>query len=215
MVPTSIELPLCVHESEFYSGKNSAKWDIAILGANYKIRQVALNKLLENGNYKLAPYTKYMGRQARLVTAFGKIFGDQAKKKVKYHVGHFIQEWFINHSDMNFTCGSSLKYFVRKFFEIPAGNSILLGYTPSYAPDLGFINGKTFIYTEPQDIVDTIDYLNKNKGLKEQIRNDGFKFVKELHTATKRAEQFIYALKTLKNNNYKEAKFIESKYTIQ
>ena len=120
----------------------------------------------------------------------------------------------LKHRRMGFTCGSGYMYFVRKFFEIPASGSVLLGYAPGFAKDYGFINEHNYLFSTPEEVVSNIHFLKKNPLLQKKIREKGFELIEEKHTSRKRAEQFIFALEEFVKNPYKEARFSEGNYTI-
>lgn len=215
LIPTVIELPLCIAQSEIHKPKQ-VRWDVAMPGASYKTRQIALESISRHNQITIAPYNEYVSWQDRIIYYLKrtKLFSERAVTRVKYPIAHFLQEKILSSSDVTYTCGGPLRYFVRKFFEIPASGSLMLADMPDYAADYGFIDNENYIQTTPEEAGLHLKSILNNPGLKKQIKANGSDLIQKLHTADKRAEHFIHALKTLVARPYREARFISGTYTI-
>ncbi len=206
LIPIAIELPLCVATSEMHK-PGKARWDIALPGASYKTRKIALESISQLSQLSIAPYGEYVSWQDRIIYYLKrmKLFSERAVTRVKYPIAHFLQEKIVSNSDVTYTCGGPLRYFVRKFFEIPACGSLMLADMPDYAADYGFIDNENYIQTTPEEAGPNLERILNNPGLKEQIKANGYNLIQAMHTADKRAEHFIYALKTLVTRPYRRS----------
>jgi len=98
----------------------------------------------------------------------------------------------INSASITFTCLSTFKYPVLKFFEIPGSKSALFSDYNNELKTLGFIPGENMVEISKKiKIVPLVkDWLDKKDKLAE-ITQKGFDLVHERHTAKKRAEEFL------------------------
>ena len=216
MVSTIIELPLCVDEKEIRHRKRLSYWDVSVIGDGYLTRKIAKQTIQAANGISLAPYfgANRVKNKINDMLYRSKMLGAGGITRFNYFSSHLVQDHMLLHSRMSFTCGSGYMYFVRKFFEIPASGSVLLGYTPEFAKDYGFIHELNYIYTKPEDVVSNIRLLKKDPLLRKKLRAEGFKLIEEKHTSRKRAEQFIYALDEFVKSPYPEARFSGGDYSI-
>jgi hypothetical protein len=215
-VPTIIELPLCVNEKEVNRRRHLTYWDVSVIGDGYMIRKIAQKKIKEAKGVSLAPYyiVNRVKNKLNDLAYKSKIASADNISRFNFFSSHLIQDSILKRSSMSFTCGSGYMYFVRKFFEIPASGSVLLGYAPEFAKDYGFISEHNYQFSLPEDVVDNIRFLKKNRLIKEKLKSNAFDVIEKLHTTNKRAEQFIYALEQFAKKPYKEARFAGGNYTI-
>ncbi|MEO7923968.1 MAG: glycosyltransferase [Chitinophagaceae bacterium] len=216
MVPSIIELPLCVDENEIHQGRRLAYWDVSVIGDGYQTRKIAKANIKAAKGVSLAPYfaaNRIRNKITQLLYKSG-IAGADKATRFNYFSSHWVQDHILKHSRMSFTCGSGYMYFVRKFFEIPASGSVLLGYTPGFAADYGFIHEQNYLFSTPEEAVSNIRFLKNNPLLRKEIRKKGLALIGEKHTSRKRAEQFIYAIEEFVKTPFKEARFCSGNYTI-
>jgi Glycosyl transferases group 1 len=216
MVPTIIELPLCVNTNEMHTGKRIHFWDASVIGDGYLTRKIAKRNIAAAKGISLAPYNIANRVKNKFVNILYKsrVAGADKISAINYSTSHMVQDFFLKRSNMSFTCGSGYMYFVRKFFEIPASGSVLLGYTPDFATDYGFKHEHNYFFTTPENVVESIRVIKANPLLKREIKKNAWKLISGLHTTEKRADQFITAITAFVNKPYKEAKFVEGNYTI-
>ena len=89
----------------------------------------------------------------------------------------------ISNSKIAFTCGSGLKWPLRKFFEIPAQGTILICYPFKSANDWGFKSWENCIFVEsPDQVLKAIEYLQENPAVAEKIAYKGYQLVKDRHS---------------------------------
>lgn len=216
LVPTIIELPLCVNTNEIHTGKRVHFWDTSVIGDGYLTRKIAKKNITAAKGISLAPYNIANRVKKKSISLLfkSKLAGADKISSINYSTSHWIQDFFLKRSRMSFTCGSGYMYFVRKFFEIPASGSVLLGYTPDFATDYGFKHEHNYFFTIPENVVESIRHIKKNPLLEKEIKKNAWKLISDLHSTEKRAEQFIAAITAFAKEPYKEAKFVEGTYTF-
>jgi hypothetical protein len=94
-----------------------------------------------------------------------------------------------------FTCDASENrpYIVAKHFEILSSGSLLLAgniNTKKYFEKLGFRDGIHYIAIEPSNFLEMVKYITDPKNLEKinEIRKNGYQFVKEYHHYKNRIE---------------------------
>jgi Glycosyl transferases group 1 len=216
MVPTIIEIPLCVNSSEIHKAKRLHFWDASVIGDGYLTRKIAKRNIQEAKGISLAPYyiTNRIKNKVNDIIYKTRIADSDRITKFNFYTSHLIQDFFLKRSRISFTCGSGYMYFVRKFFEIPASGSALVGYTPDFASDYGFVHEKNYFFSLPENVGEAIRFLKKNQAVRQELKKNAWNLIEELHTSKKRAEQLLFALTSFAYKPYKEARFVEGKYTL-
>ncbi|MFC4807991.1 glycosyltransferase family protein [Paenibacillus sp. GCM10023250] len=99
----------------------------------------------------------------------------------------------INRSRIFLSCDSILHYPLRKYFEVPACNTLLLAPCNQDLLDLGFEPGKHFVSISEADYQEKVDFYAapRNQTLVSQIARQGCEFVHHHHTSAVRAAEFI------------------------
>lgn len=97
----------------------------------------------------------------------------------------------INKAKIFFTCGSTLKYPVLKFIEVPACNTLLLAEPNSDIIDMGFRDGVNFVACSKENFEEKAEYYLKNSHIRNRISQNGMDFVHKSHSNEVRAQQFI------------------------
>ncbi|HUR66486.1 MAG TPA: glycosyltransferase [Chitinophagaceae bacterium] len=216
MVPTVIEVPLCVSSNEIHKGKRLHLWDVSVIGDGYLTRKIAKQNIQQARGVSLAPYyiTNRVKNKVNEIIYKSRLAGADRITGFNLYTSHLIQDFFLKRSCISFTCGSGYMYFVRKFFEIPASGSVLVGYTPGFASDYGFVHEKNYVFSEPENVVEPIRFLKKHPAIRQALKKNAWNLVEELHSTEKRAEQLLFALSSYANKPYKEARFAEGRYTL-
>ncbi|MAP24502.1 MAG: hypothetical protein CMM87_03105 [Rickettsiales bacterium] len=186
---------------EFNFKKKKFKYDISVPGCSYIRRKEMKSFLEEEGLFKFKGYY-------RVKNFLGAIDNkNQGSVLRKFHIMYmrFLHRQLISNGFSTYTDGSQLNYLVRKFLEIPAFGSILLA-APFYNHSkAGFIEGKHFIKTNRENIVDTITYLKKDYQYAQTIRQNSFEMVKEKHSETAWVNYFMKIWNLIVSKNYEEA----------
>jgi spore maturation protein CgeB len=113
----------------------------------------------------------------------------------------------INKAKIFFTDDSQFKFPIAKYFEIPACKTLLLASGSKELEDLGFIDGKTFVEINEDNFLEKAQYYLEHEDERKAITERGYRMVREKHTTSRRAEQFIsYINKYLKEIDWKNKK---------
>lgn len=159
------------------------KYIIYVPGVNYWFRKKVLQSL--NKKYKMP---------SKIHLKIYSLLNKLHLKPFRYlFANDFYNYIFRNHIFMSkfvATCGSGLNWPLRKFFEIPAGGSVLIC-NPFYNQNhLGFIDKKTcFLIEDPSEINSSIETLNNNKKLAHEISKEGQRMIMKNHSVSARTRQ--------------------------
>jgi hypothetical protein len=157
--------------------------DWSVLGADYQSRLTA-KKLLDEEKI------------SRSGTSLPYLFS--AAQKLRFHLYNkfwairMINELFrhaLRTSRYSFTCGSLLRYPIRKFFEVPAAGCVLVTEGCNGFEALGFQDRKNAILCQPEDILETHVWLSRNPDQAQAIANAGRELVKNRHSVSARGRQ--------------------------
>jgi hypothetical protein len=96
-----------------------------------------------------------------------------------------------------YTDGSGFEYPIRKFFEIPALGALLLCTPCAGFSDLGFVDRKNAVSTTPEDVVETIAWLEQEPEAAQAIADAGRRLMWEQHSIQARAEQMTRCLEAI------------------
>lgn len=95
----------------------------------------------------------------------------------------------LERSRYAFTCGSGLRYPLRKFFEIPAAGALLVAQPFVNFADAGFVHGKNCIIAEPAILPAIHHQLARDPDWAESIAAAGRAMILANHSVTARALQ--------------------------
>lgn len=112
-----------------------------------------------------------------------------AEKNSKYIGEKYAQE--INKAKIFFTCGTRYGYPVKKFFEVPACNTLLIARGNNDLEALGFIDGENYVKSTEEDFYDFAMYFLHNKKERERIALNGYNLVHSRHTNQVRVKEFL------------------------
>ncbi|NLY80088.1 MAG: glycosyltransferase family 1 protein, partial [Lysinibacillus sp.] len=110
----------------------------------------------------------------------------------------------LNRSKMFFTCGSSYKFPVLKFFEAPACKTLLLAEANPDILELGFKDGVNFVACDKTNFNEKAMYYLKNEKERMRITENGYKFIHANHTDDVRAKNFVNEIREFIKNNSKK-----------
>ena len=209
-IPRQVEFVHGVDKSEFLVHR-PGRWDTCVPGQQYRTRQLALESAVSHG-LTVAPYA---GRDFLLVHAAraSKLLSPKSVSSSMFRllsrVRYANMSRFVNCSTMSFTCGSFLKYTVRKYLEIPAFGSALICY-PSFNLDrLGFVDGVHFLSCTPEDFGDVARGAMETRGRTDKLRAAASQMVLNLHTNETRAIDVLRCLTLAARNELKGAKYAD------
>ncbi|MBA1336864.1 MAG: hypothetical protein HPY66_3300 [Firmicutes bacterium] len=114
----------------------------------------------------------------------------EAESKSDVYIGEkYAKE--INRAKIFFTCGTRFNYPVRKYFEVPACNTLLMAKGNNDLPELGYINGENFIECNEENFYDLAMYYLKHDDERERIAKNGYIMTHKKHTDRVRVSQFL------------------------
>jgi len=195
--PQIIQFPHFVNSSEYYfENLDNRKNTIQVAGTNYYHRKKVL-EVISNTKYKSKP------------KIYPKIYSIMRKLKIKPDTHPILMRLYntlfrneIEQTKYIFTCGSGLEWAIRKFFEIPALGSLLLAKPFYNAENLGFIDGKNYIKTDYRDIIDKIEWLQKNPQEAQEIAKSGQDMIWKKHSLDARSKQLKKSFEKIIENRF-------------
>jgi hypothetical protein len=190
-------LPHCIADEEFVpSGAISKRWDAIVPGIGYRFRKEARDHLASRREFSLATLEGPLQRVLYWATS---------DYRVQRHVD--LSSWFhgrfrarIAASRVGITCDGSVGYAIRKFFEIPAYRALLVA---RFFPDMGALGFKDEENCFAVDdgslsrLDDLVGFAKSDSREAVRILNAGQELIRERHSATVRAQQFLALLETL------------------
>jgi len=96
-----------------------------------------------------------------------------------------------------FTCGSVLRWPIRKYFEIPGSGAVLAAERCNGWEALGFVDGENAVCCEAADILEVNRWLAQEPERAQAIATAGHKLVRECHTTKARGEQIVESLRRI------------------
>jgi hypothetical protein len=214
-VPVSIDFPHCLSPQEMVSQKRKKIWDIIIPGgANYITRSIARDNAVKADLF-VAPFET----NARWLVYFPYLFYNRVTTK-KYSTQVYqkksfrLYRYMIALSATSFTCGSELRFFVRKFIEVPAFRSAMLAYPSLNFRDYGFEDGVHYLHCYPEETAEKAKYLLKNKNVADKLIQNAWELVAKQHVASERVSQVMSCLHFFMQGKLKSAGYQNGKFEI-
>jgi hypothetical protein len=213
-VPISIDFPHCVASREMNNRPHKKVWDIIIPGVSYKTRQIA-QESAEAADLFTAPY---IGYSRWLILApyllYNKILTKKDSTSAYQKKSFRLYRYMISRSAISFTCGSELKFFVRKFIEVPAFRSAMLAYPSANFSDYGFEDGVHYMHCYPEETGEKAKYLLNNKTVAEKLATNAWNLVAREHTAEQRVNQMLSCINYFLQGRLKEAGYAGGRFEI-
>lgn len=106
----------------------------------------------------------------------------------------FVREKYakeINRARIFFTDDSIFHYPLLKYFEVLACKTLLLAPSSRELEDLGFIDGINFVSIDMENFADKARYYLEHPIESKHIAEQGYKMVREKHSAAVRSEEFL------------------------
>ena len=181
------------------------KYEWCVPGADYYWRRKIKQYFRESG-IKYVKYT-FLNYILRRLDAF------QILRITKYDISmsayYDTFRRLVNKSWCSFTCGSTLRYPVRKYFEIPAFSSLLVCNPCASFEKLGFKDAENCFEVENLDKMRFVAEKTKDKELVAEMIIKGQSLVREKHTSQVRARQFFNMYNIISQKNFDCAFWID------
>ena len=212
--PVRIDLPFAIADHEFSVSDPRHVWDICVPGAPYKTRKIAISSARRAG-LSVAPFqlpSRLLAAvNARLLPA---ILPATTASATAIATQQWVQRSLVRRAPVNFVCGGPLMFPVRKFFEIPAARSAMVGYPCGELEDYGFRDGWNFLASTPDDAGRTAKELLGRKEFMSTMAQRGFETVRSLHSVRRRADQLIACIARLEKGRLANARFVKGEFQI-
>jgi hypothetical protein len=127
---------------------------------------------------------------------------------------YYTYRFMISHSAVSFACGSELRYFVRKFLEIPAYRSAMIAYPPLNFQDYGFEDGVHYLHSFPEEAGEKAKYILQNKSFADKLIQNAWDLVAREHTAKVKANQVMACFESFNKGKLKSAGYVNGKFEI-
>jgi hypothetical protein len=202
-----IPLAHFVADDEFdYTPLAERKADWCVPGTPYAARRVARKSLKEAG-VRFSRQRSFLHPQvlAAVATRLGvPLYSNPTFLSV--YQDTFRQE--IRQARFAFTCGSALRWPLRKFFEIPANGTVLACEPCNGFEALGFRDGENAIVVEAQNVDELSEkYGSRDTDALQQIAEAGRRLIERCHTLSVRGEQLRDALEAAVAGRWNGAKW--------
>jgi hypothetical protein len=157
--------------------------DWSVLGADYQSRLTAKQYLDKAGISRSGTYLPHLFSMAQKfhVHLYNKFWAIRMMNALFHHA--------LRTSRYSFTCGSLLRYPIRKFFEIPAAGCVLVTDGCNGFEALGFQDRKNAVVCQPEDIPETHQWLSRDPNRAQAIATRGRELVKGAHSVSARGRQ--------------------------
>ncbi|WP_010529271.1 glycosyltransferase [Lentibacillus jeotgali] len=103
----------------------------------------------------------------------------------------------INQAKLFFACGSVRQVVTFKYFEVPACRTLLMAPSLPELKEIGLIPGKHFVDINEENFSERADYYLKNTKEREQIIEEGYRFVHSNHSTVHRARQLVQQIESI------------------
>ncbi|MFN3656972.1 MAG: glycosyltransferase [Pseudolabrys sp.] len=155
----------------------------SVLGADYEAR-VTARALIDGAGYrrsgKALPY---------LYAAAGKLGFHWYNKVWALDLINYLFRKAIRSACFGFTCGSALRWPIRKYVEIPANGAVLVAERCHGFEALGFKDGVNAVAAEASEVLDAHAALTRDMARAQSIADAGRDLVLRRHSVSARAEQ--------------------------
>jgi spore maturation protein CgeB len=105
----------------------------------------------------------------------------------------------INRAKIFFNCGTCFNYPVRKYFEVPACNTLLIAPGNGDLEELGFKSCENFVECDNENFYDLAMYYLSHDEERNRIARNGHNLVHSRHTDHIRVKEFLNMLKSYLN----------------
>ena len=153
------------------------KYDFSVLGVLYTRRKAIYESIKKSSLYKVYN-PKFLLRLRNIFNSLNK----------KYFFTNRILNYLFNkalaQSKISYTDGTMLNYFIRKYLEIPATNTLLICEPLERMEDYGFIENIHYVSCTPENVTDKVNFLLNNEDKMLEIIKNARQLVKDKYTET-------------------------------
>ena len=204
-----ISCPQFVHRSEVGGGALTARrlpW--AVLGADYDRRVEARQQLDGAG---VARSGTWMPNAFALAQKVG------VNLYSKYWSLGLLRWGFrraLRQARYAFTCGSNLRWPIRKFFEVPAQGCVMVCEPPEGFAHLGFVDDVNALTALPGGLLDLQSSLEGNLSRAQRIADAGRALILEKHEVSARSRQIGAALTLIRDGHFVGSRWQEGDFLL-
>jgi glycosyl transferase family 1 len=197
-----ISFPHFVAETEFSLqplGFRSPAW--AVIGAHYAARRAAVARL------RAAGISVRYRSPAQLLDGLQRVGVVRRQASWMQGAANLGFRAIVESCRYAYTCGSGLRYPVRKFFEIPALGAVLVCEPCAGFSELGFRNGENAIASAPDQVVSVARALEADPENAQSIASAGRELVWREHSSAARARQLLACLLRVSGGQFRGARW--------
>lgn len=175
---------------------NERRHDWSVLGSSYSARVEARTLLDGTGRSRSGwVIPKLFAAADRLgVHLFNKFWAIRLMNELHLRA--------IRAAKFGFTCGSILRWPLRKYMEIPGNGAVLAAEACTGFAALGFQDRVNAVACEARDVLDADAWLRMDLGRAQDIADRGRKLIGQRHSVAARAEQLAEALRRIKAGQF-------------
>lgn len=204
-----ISVPAFVAENEFcFHPLHHRKWKWSVLGARYWARAEA-DKRLRQAKIDVSGFTPQ-----NIIEILKRYRIIRNVSAVHYDLSNFLFRRTIMSSCYSYTCGSALRFPIRKFFEIPALGSVLVCQPCSGLRDLGFVDKESAVECRPEEILDVHQFLEDDLERAQSIASAGRDVIWRNHTTSSRARQLRKAFAAIKAGKFRGSYWADGEFHV-
>ena len=194
-----ISIPQIIDNSEFnFLPLSSRKYDISVPGASYYYRREAF-KQLKQSKYNFKINTSHTGIKQKLWNIVIRL-----QNRYSFNLNQVNFRNTIEDSKIVYTCGSCLKYPIRKFLEVPALGTALFFEPFKGYEEFGFVDGvNAIIIDDVLKIPEVTKYHLDHLSELQDIAAKGQQLIWEKHSFFARGIQISNALEKIISQEFK------------
>lgn len=183
-------------------------YDWSLLGADYDGRIIARNLIDETGINRTGNWLRV---SQNLITKLGfNIYN----KYWTQGVMHWGFRRALRQSKYSFTCGSILRWPIRKYFELPVNGCVSVCEPTAGFESLGFRDKKNVLECEAQDILDADSWLRAHPIEAQAIADAGRDHVLAAHSVNARARQIAHAFQAILDRAFSGSAWVDGEFTL-
>jgi hypothetical protein len=204
-----VSFPAFVGESEF-SWRPLAERPHAwcVPGANYLSRQKVRTELAAAGN-------NWQGRWVNWAhSCANRVRFNPYNKSMSLLLLNYLHRKQIESSRYTYTCGSALKYPLRKFFEIPALGSLLVCDPCVGFEALGFVDRVNAMICKPEDVIELKQELAAEPRKTQNVAAAGRELVARTHSSIARIDQLSNCLAAIVGGRFRGSRWQDGEFKL-
>ncbi len=204
-----ISCPQYASTPEFHTRRLDRRpYPWSLLGANYDARVLARDILDHAGISRAGKYLPY-----------AYVAADKLRLNPYAHYWSLnLLHWGFRHalrqSRFSFSCGSILRWPIRKYYEIPANGCVLVAEPSEGFGHLGFAHGRNVFACEARNILDAHDWLTSDPARAQSIADAGRNLVRENHSVEARSRQIGACLRRIISGDFHGSRWQNGQFVL-